>query len=45
MKICALFKQKVVAIYMEEAYYNRCKEQVHNATLHSKGEQKHESIS
>ena len=24
---------------MEEAYYNRCKEQVHNATLQSKGEQ------
>ena len=24
---------------MEEAYYNRCKEQVHNATLHSKGDQ------
>ena len=23
---------------MEEAYYNRCKEQVNNATLHSKGE-------
>lgn len=29
---------------MEEAYYNRCKEQVHNATLHSKGEQKNMKV-
>jgi hypothetical protein len=33
-----IIQAKVVAIYMEEAYYNRCKEQVNNATLRSKGE-------